>query len=114
MRRSAQGPPVSALQLRDQGQVLSHAGCTLASEPIEAILKSMYGRHHEGERKLGLPWKPGLRPRQPQRPQWAQSACRGPDGRFQRGSARVALDRMLGLVAPTILMSPIMNSKEVN
>ena len=55
----------------------------LSSEHIEAILKSMHGRHHEGKRKLGLSWKPGLRPRQPQHPQWAQSASRGPHGRFQ-------------------------------
>ena len=38
----------SGLPSREQTQVLSHAGGVLASEPVEAMLKSMYGRHHEG------------------------------------------------------------------
>ena len=38
----------SGLSHRDHSQVLSHAGGTLSSEAVEAILKSMYGRHHEG------------------------------------------------------------------
>ena len=57
----------SGLPTREQTQVVSHAGGVLASELVEPMLKSMYGRHHEGERKLGLAWKPGLRPRQQQR-----------------------------------------------
>ena len=54
----------SGLSYKEQYQILPHAGGQHASEPIEAVLKSMYGKHHEGERKLGHghQWRAGLRP----------------------------------------------------
>ena len=72
---------------KDQHQVVSHAGGVLKSEAVEAVLKTMYGRHHEGERRLDGAWRPGLRPRgppPPRTPAWSQNPW-GPGGRFQSG-----------------------------
>ncbi|MDA8582720.1 hypothetical protein N9L68_00775 [bacterium] len=40
----------SGLPRKDQHQVVSHAGVTLKSEAVEAVLKTMYGRHHDGQK----------------------------------------------------------------
>ena len=74
------GPP-----RKDQHQVVSHAVGALKSEAVEAVVNTMYGRHHEGERRLDGAWKPGLRPRGPPLPRtraWSQN-YRRPGGRFQ-------------------------------
>ena len=78
----------TGLPKKDQHQVVSHAGGVLKSEAVEAVLKTMYGRHHESERRLDGVWKPGLRPRgppPPRTPAWSQNP-QGPGGRFQSGA----------------------------